>query len=58
LFNFLLVLAQLQEQGGDRNGALASYRRLLSEFAIKGYNSSRATKIATDANAAVKRLSS
>ena len=58
LFNFLFVLAQLQEQGGDRNGALASYRRLLSEFANKGYNSSRATKIATDANAAVKRLSS
>lgn len=58
LFNFLFVLAQLQEQGGDRAGALASYRRLLSEFANKGYNSSRATKIAGDANAAIKRLSS
>ena len=58
LFNFLCVLAQLQEQGGDRAGALASYRRLLSEFANKGYNSSRATKIVSDANAAIKRLSS
>jgi hypothetical protein len=58
LFNFLFVLAQLQEQAGDRAGALASYRRLLSEFANKGYNSSRATKIAGDANAAIKRLSS
>jgi len=58
LFNFLFVLAQLQEQGGDRAGALASYHRLLSEFANKGYNSSRATKIVSDANAAIKRLSS
>ena len=58
LFNFLFVLAQLQEQAGERAGALTSYRRLLSEFANKGYNSSRATKIARDANAAVKRLSS
>ncbi|HEX9663132.1 MAG TPA: toll/interleukin-1 receptor domain-containing protein [Candidatus Binatia bacterium] len=58
LFNFLFVLAQLEEQAGDRAGALASYRRLLSEFANKGYNSSRANKIASDANAAIKRLSS
>src|SRR6266511_2004824 len=58
LVNFLFVLAQLQEQGGDRAGALASYHRLLSEFANKGYNSSRATKIVSDANAAIKRLSS
>lgn len=58
LFNFLFVLAQLQEQAGDRAGALASYRRLLNEFANKGYNSSRTTKIAGDANAAIKRLSS
>lgn len=58
LFNFLFVLAQLQEQAGDRAGALASYRRLLVEFANKGYNSSRTTKIAGDANAAIKRLSS
>ena len=57
LFNFLFVLAQLQEQAGDRAGALASYRRLLSEFANKGYNSSRATKIAGDAKAAIKRVS-
>ena len=57
LFNFLFVLAQLQEQAGDRAGALASYRRLLSEFATKGYNSSRATRIARDADAAIKRFS-
>jgi hypothetical protein len=58
LFNFLFVFAQLQEQAGDRAGALASYRRLLSEFRNKGYNSSRAAKIVSDANAAIERLSS
>lgn len=57
LFHFLFVLAQLQEHGGDRAGALASYRRVLSEFATKRYDSSRATKIGNDANAAIKRLS-
>jgi hypothetical protein len=58
LFNFLFVLAQLQEQAGDRPGALVSYRRVLSEFANKGYDTSRATRIASHANAAIKRLSS
>lgn len=58
LFFYLSVLAQLQEHGGDRPGALVSYRRLLSEFAKKKYDSSRATKIVNDANAAVRRLSS
>jgi TIR domain len=58
LFNFLFVFAQLQEHGGDRAGALASYRRVLSEFANKRYSSSRATKMSNDAKAAIKRLSS
>ena len=58
LFNYLFVLAQLQEQAGDQAGALSSYRRLLSEFEKKGYDSSWATKIANTANAAIKRLSS
>jgi hypothetical protein len=56
LFNFLFVFAQLQEQAGERAGALESYRRLLGEFAKKEYPSSRTTKIASDANAAIKRL--
>lgn len=58
LFFFLFVLAQLQEHSGDRTGALASYRLLLSEFANKGFNSSRIIRIVDDANAAIKRLSS
>ncbi len=58
LFQFLFVLAQLQENAGERTGALASYRRLLSEFANKRYDSSRAIKMANDAKAAIKRLSS
>ena len=57
LFNYVVVLAQLQEQAGDRAGALASYRRLLNEFATKRYDSSRAIKLVNDANAAIKRLS-
>ena len=57
LFNFLFVLARIQEQAGDRAEALASYRRLLSEFAKKGYNSGRPMKIAGEAHAAIKRLS-
>ena len=58
LFEFLFVLAQLQEQASDQAGALSSYRRLLSEFKKENYDSSRATKIAKAANAAIERLSS
>lgn len=56
LFNYLTVLAPLQEQAGDRAGALASYRRLLAEFSAKGYNASRAVKTAREAEMAIKRL--
>ena len=56
LFDFLVVLAQLQEHSGERAEALASYRRLLREFAHKGYDSRRTTAIATEANAAIQRL--
>jgi hypothetical protein len=33
LFSYLFVLGQLQEHGGERAGALVSYRRLLREAA-------------------------
>jgi hypothetical protein len=58
LFDYLTVLAQLEEHGGDRVGALASYRRLLSEFALKKYDSGRALKIIDRAKAAIQRLAS
>ena len=58
LFSYLFVLGQLQEHGGERAGALVSYRRLLREAANKNYNSSRAIKMVNDVNAAIKRLSS
>jgi TIR domain-containing protein len=57
LFSYLFVLGQLQEHGGERGGALVSYRRLLREAANKNYNSSRAIKMVNDVNAAIKRLS-
>jgi tetratricopeptide (TPR) repeat protein len=57
LSDFFFVMAQLQEQPGDRAGALESYRRLLREHANKGYDSSTASKIASHADAAIKRLS-
>jgi hypothetical protein len=56
LFEYLFVVAQVEEYGGDRTGALASYRRLLGEFASNKYNSSRATKMVEQTNAAIRRL--
>jgi len=58
LFQFRYFLAQLQENSGDRRGALASYRLLLSEPATKRFNSTKAIRIIDDANSAIKRLSS
>jgi hypothetical protein len=55
-FEYLFCLAQVEQYGGDRAGALASYRRLLDEFASKKYNSSRAIKMVEQANAAIRRL--
>lgn len=55
-FHYLFVLAQVQEYGGDRAGALVSYRRLLGEFASKKYNSSKAIKMVEQANVAIRRL--
>ena len=46
----------VEEYGGDRAGALASYRRLLGEFASKKYDSSRAIKMVEQTNAAIRRL--
>lgn len=57
LFNYLHVLAQVQERGGDRDGALDSYRRLLAEFKSKKLDSGTAMQIVDHANAAIKRLS-
>jgi hypothetical protein len=45
-------------RGRQRPGALASYRRLLSEFERKKYDASRAIKMVDHANVAIKRLSS
>ena len=58
MFDYLAVLAQLEEHGGDRAAALNSYRRLLGEFALKKYDSGRALQIVNRANAAIQRLSS
>jgi len=55
-FEYLFVLAHVEEYGADRAAALASYRRLLGEFASKKYNSSRAIKMAEQAKAAIRRL--
>jgi hypothetical protein len=57
-FNYLFVLAQLQEQSGGRDAALDSYRRLLHEAATKKYDSSRSREMVNAATAAIKRLSS
>jgi hypothetical protein len=56
VFEYRFVVAQVEEYGGDRTGALASYRRLLGEFASNKYNSSRAIKMVEQANAAIRRL--
>ncbi len=58
LFSYYFALAQLQEQARKRDGALASYDRVLREFASKGYNSSQSVRIAEIARAAVEGLSS
>ena len=50
------LLAQVEEYGGDRTGALASYRRLLGEFASNKYDSSRAIKMVEQTKAAIRRL--
>lgn len=55
-FEYLFVLAQVEEYGADRTAALASYRRLLADFASKKYDSNRATKIVEQATAAIRRL--
>jgi hypothetical protein len=56
LFEYLFVLAHVEEYGADRAGALASYHRLLGEFAAKKYTSGRALKMVEQANAAIRRL--
>jgi hypothetical protein len=56
LFDYLYVRAHVEEYGGDRAGALASYRRVLGEFESRKLNGIRAVKMADNAKAAVRRL--
>jgi ATP/maltotriose-dependent transcriptional regulator MalT len=51
---YLYMLAQLQEFNGDREGALASYRRVQMDLKKDGNPSGR---MVDDLNAAIKRLS-
>jgi tetratricopeptide (TPR) repeat protein len=57
LFNYLYVLAQLQEQAGDRAGAVDSYRKAVEEFSKNKYTASRSIIMNGRAAAAIKRLS-
>jgi TIR domain len=57
LFHYFYTLAGVQEYGGDRTGAIASYRRVLDVFTRKKYDAPSAIRTAEDANAAIKRLS-
>ena len=56
-FNYLYVLAQIQEQAGDRSGAVDSYRKVVEEFSKNKYTASRAIIMNERASAAIKRLS-
>jgi TIR domain-containing protein len=55
-FDYLFVLANIEEYGADRSAALASYRRLLVEFAARKYDSTMAIRMAEQADAAIRRL--
>src|SRR6266852_875382 len=55
--SYLSILGQLQENVGDRAGALESYQLLLSEMANKKYYAVYANRMSDNAKAAVKRLS-
>lgn len=55
-FYYLFVLAQLQEHGDDRAGALASYRAVVKEHSDRKFDASSAQRIVDDAHAAIKRL--
>jgi TIR domain-containing protein len=55
-FEYLFVRGHVHDYGGDRAGALASFRAVLAQFASRRYDSSRAIKIAEQASAAVRRL--
>jgi TIR domain-containing protein len=56
-FAYLSILALLQENAGDRPGALESSRLLLGEFADNKFTSYLAVRVADEARSAVKRLS-
>jgi hypothetical protein len=56
LFDYLTVRAQVEEYGGDRAAALASYRRVLDEFESRKLTGGRAINTAESAKAAIRRL--
>ena len=56
LFDYLCVRALVEEYGGDRAAALATYRRLAGEFADRKTGGGRAARNIERAEAAVRRL--
>jgi hypothetical protein len=56
LLDYLFVRAQVEEYGGDRAGALASYRRLVTGFADRKSSGGRVARNLEHAEAAIRRL--
>jgi hypothetical protein len=56
LLDYLFVRAQVEEYGGDRAGALASYRRLVTGFADRKTSGGRVARNLEHAEAAIRRL--
>jgi hypothetical protein len=54
--DYLFVRAQVEEYGGDRAGALASYRRLVTGFADRKPSGGRVARNLEHAEAAIRRL--
>jgi TIR domain len=56
LLDYLFVRAQVEEYGGDRAAALASYRRLVTGFADRKSSGGRVARNLEHAEAAIRRL--
>jgi hypothetical protein len=54
--DYLFVRAHVEEYGGDRAGALASYRRLVTGFADRKSSGGRAARNLEHAESAIRRL--
>jgi hypothetical protein len=54
--DYLFVRAQVEEYGGDRAGALASYRRLVTGFTDRKSSGGRVARNLEQAEAAIRRL--